>query len=320
MARKVQTVMVLLWFCTAAAQAALAQDRMALVIGNGAYTHVERLANAANDARLVAGALEQAGFEVTLVLDADQATLVRAISQFGRDLRTRDPDTTGLFYFAGHGVQSFGYNYLLPVDVSLTDAADLPLVGIEAQAILRQMYSARNRTNIVILDACRNNPFDALPDLDDNGLAEMKAPTGTFLSYSTAPGEVALDGAGDNSPFTEALARHIPEPGVPIELTFKSVRVDVLEATGGRQVPWDTSSLTSDFTFIPAARGEVALWTEVRDSEDAQKVARFLDAYPDSHFRPEAEALLAALDGGSPGGGIGAAVPRRRSPASPSRT
>ena len=148
----------------------------------------------------------------------------RAIAQFGRELRKAGGDATGLFYYAGHGVQSFGNNYLLPVDVSLSDAADLDLVAVEAQSVLRQMASARNRTNIVILDACRNNPFSEIPELDDNGLAEMKAPTGTFLAYATAPGGVALDGLGGNSPFTQAVVEQIVEPGQPIEQLFEQVR------------------------------------------------------------------------------------------------
>jgi uncharacterized caspase-like protein len=285
----------------AAAVPALAKSRIALVVGNGAYGSVPQLDNPVPDAELIARTLRQTGFEVTLLTDADQVTLVRAIAQFGRDLRAAGEDTTGLFYYAGHGVQSFGANYLLPTDLSLTDAADLPLVAIEAQSVLRQMASARNRTNIVILDACRDNPFETIPDMNDNGLAEMKAPTGTFLAYATAPGSVALDGDGGNSPFTTALAARIGEPGLPIEQLFKDVRVAVLEETGGAQVPWDTSSLTGDFAFVPAQARSVAqiaedqLWTSVKASRDPVQVLLFLRGNPGSAYEADARALLAEL-------------------------
>ncbi|MDT8857503.1 caspase family protein [Paracoccaceae bacterium Fryx2] len=261
---------------------ALAEPRFALVIGNGAYQAVAPLDNAVADAQLMAGTLERKGFTVTLLIDTGQADLKRGIGQFGRQLREAGADATGLFYYAGHGVQSFGANYLLPVDASLTDAADLGLVGVPADAILRQMYSARNKTNIVILDACRNNPFAAIPDLGDNGLAEMKAPTGTYLAYSTAPGAVALDGADGNSPFTRALAAEIDSPGAPIEQVFKQTRVAVLAATNGLQTPWDTSSLTASFSFTPAvvlSPEELAarqLWDSVRESRDPVQIMLFL--------------------------------------------
>ncbi|WP_299809438.1 caspase family protein [uncultured Roseibium sp.] len=278
-----------------------AEARLALVIGNGAYSNVTALDNPVNDAVLMADSLRQVGFDVTLITEATQDKLIRAISDFGRRLREAGDDATGLFYYAGHGVQSFGSNYLLPVDIELRDAADLSLVGVPANAVLRQMFSARNQTNIVILDACRNNPFSAIPDLTDNGLAEMKAPTGTYLAYSTAPGEIAVDGGGSNSPFTEALARRLSTPGVPIEALFKDVRVEVLEATGGNQTPWDTSSLTVDFQFAPAvvlSAEEIQtrqLWESVRLSRDPVQVLLFLRASPSNPYTHEARALLQEL-------------------------
>ncbi len=280
---------------------ALAETRIALVVGNGAYGAVSPLDNPVPDATLIARTLERTGFEVTLLTDANRVTLVRAVAQFGRDLRAAGPDATGLFYYAGHGVQSFGANYLLPVDISLTDAADLPLVGLEAQSVLRQMASARNRTNILIFDACRDNPFEKVPDMNDNGLAEMKAPTGTFLAYATAPGSVALDGSGANSPFSAALASRMTEPGLPIEQLFKGVRVDVMEVSGGAQVPWDTSSLTRDFAFVPGivrTTAEIAdeqLWNSVVASRDPVQVLLYLRGNPGSAHEAEARALLAEL-------------------------
>ncbi len=278
-----------------------AEARIALIVGNGSYRAVAQLDNPVPDADLMARTLRDKGFEVTIVTDADQLDLNRAISQFGRDLRAAGKDATGLFFYAGHAVQSFGENYLLPVDAALTDAADLTLVGVQAQAVLRQMRSARNKTNIVILDACRNNPFETIADLNDNGLAEMKAPTGTFLSYSTAPGAVALDGLDGNSPFTKALAREIPTQGVPIEQMFKKVRVEVIAETNGQQTPWDTSSLTGDFFFEPKEQltpeelQERQLWDSVKASDDPVQLMLFLRGYPAGRYQAEARTRLSVV-------------------------
>ena len=278
--------------------------RLALVIGNGSYGAVSALDNPVNDARLISKTLEGLGFTVTVAVDIGQIEMKRAIAQFGRDLRAAGSEATGLFYYAGHGVQSFGNNYLLPVDVTLSDAADLDLMAIEAQSVLRQMASARNRTNLVILDACRNNPFENVPELNESGLAEMKAPTGTFLAYATAPGSVALDGQGSNSPFTRALVEQIAVPGQPIEQAFKEVRRAVLDQSGGVQTPWDTSSLVSDFVFAKAPEEpvltaaqteELQLWRSVRASRDPVQLMLFLRGYPDGEFAQEARALLAEV-------------------------
>lgn len=279
-----------------------AEPRIALVVGNGGYTAVGPLANPVSDADLMARTLQGLGFEVTLLRDSTKAGMSRAVADFGSALRAAGPEATGLFYYAGHGVQSFGRNYLLPVDAAISNAADLDLVAVDAESVLRQMASARNKTNIVILDACRNNPFATLADLGDNGLAEMKAPTGTFLAYATAPREVALDGPDGNSPFTKALAAMIVSQGLPIEQVFKEVRVAVLDATGGRQTPWDTSSLTTDFVFAAAASDEAHLWETVRVSGDPVQIKLFLKAYPDTARRDEAEELLAAVMPVAPAG------------------
>jgi hypothetical protein len=283
---------------SAFATSAQAQDRIALIIGNANYTTVSALDNPSRDATLMAETLETIGFQVTLLINATQNEMNTALGNFGRALRSSGPETTGLFYYAGHGVQSFGNNYLLPVDVSLQDAADLDLQGVEAQTVLRQMASARNRTNFVILDACRNNPFKDIPDFGDAGLAEMKAPTGTFLSYATEPGSVALDGVGENSPFTLALAKEMVKPGVPVEQVFKQVRVSVLEQTMDRQTPWDTSSLTTNFTFVnapledPKALAARQLWDSVRATRDPVQIMLFLRGYPDSVHTDAARSLL----------------------------
>jgi len=287
------------------------QERIALVIGNSTYMHVSPLDNAINDAQLITQSIRDAGFSVTLLQDATQIDMRRAIADFGRALRDGGPETVGLFYYAGHGVQSFGTNYLLPVDAGLTDAADLDLVAMDASSVLRQMASARNRTNIVILDACRNNPFENIRDLDDNGLAEMKAPTGTYLAYATAPGRVAMDGTGQNSPFSYALAEAIQIEGAPIERVFKDVRVKVIAQTGGVQTPWDTSSLTREFVFRPGKQlsaeemAEQQLWNSVAKSRDPVQIMLFLRSYPRGLYQDEARAMLSdvlelELKGGKP--------------------
>lgn len=290
---------VVIWF--GSALPGIAEKRVALIIGNGNYTSVTPLDNPAADATLMARTLETLNFDVTTVLDATQDELRRAISGFGRQLRASGRDTVGLFYYAGHGVQSFGTNYLLPVDVALTDAADLDLVALEAEAVLRQMRSAQNRTNIVILDACRNNPFETIPSLDDNGLAEMKAPTGTYLAYATGPGSVALDGTDANSPFSAALAVEITREGLAIEEVFKNVRVRVLEQTNNFQTPWDASSLTTNFVFKPAVAPplgdleEAQVWASVRASNDPVQLMLFLRSFPDGPFEQAARARLKDL-------------------------
>ena len=287
-----------------AVSAEQSEQRFALVIGNSAYSSVLRLDNPVHDAELMAKTLKEQGFKVALKLDAAQIEMKRAIADFGRELRAAGTEATGLFYYAGHGVQSFGNNYLLPVDATLQNAADLDLVAVEAQSVLRQMASARNRTNLVILDACRDNPFEHLPDLNENGLAEMKAPTGTFLAYATAPGGVALDGIGGNSPFTAEVARQISIPGLPIEQAFKEVRRAVLEQSQGRQTPWDTSSLVSDFVFVAAPEEpvltaaeveELQLWRSVEHSRDPVQLMLFLRGYPQGRFSDTARLLLAEV-------------------------
>ncbi|MGC1505115.1 MAG: caspase family protein [Sulfitobacter sp.] len=296
--RMALSIAMLVWGMAQAVTAQTDAPRIALIVGNGSYSAVTPLDNPVPDAELMAKTLEARGFAVTVLSDANQVTMNRAIAQFGRDLRKGGKEATGLFYYAGHAVQSFGSNFLLPTDASLGNAADLSLVGVPAQAVLRQMFSARNKTNIVILDACRNNPFDAIPELNDNGLAEMKSPTGTFLAYSTAPGAVALDGADDNSPFTKALADQITVPGVPIEQMFKNVRVKVIAETGGQQTPWDSSSLTGDFFFtagVPLSEEEQAeeqLWASVKNSTDPVPVVLFMRGYPNSKYIEEARQLL----------------------------
>jgi uncharacterized caspase-like protein len=283
------------------AGAAAAEDRVALIIGNGGYASVPKLANAVADAKLIARTLRGLNFRVNELFDADQTHMKTAIADFGRGLRASGPDTIGLFYFAGHGVQASGVNYLIPVDGAIRDEADLDLVGVEARWVVRQMETARNVTNIVILDACRDNPF-AAAGARGQGLARMDAPTGTFIAYSTAPGSVALDGAAANSPFSAALAASMVQPGQPLEQTFRQVRVNVLRETSGRQTPWDSSSLVREFVFNPAKApppdfAEEKAWSIARAAGDRAIIAQFLRDFPKSVHADEAQTLIGTASG-----------------------
>jgi tetratricopeptide (TPR) repeat protein len=225
----------------------IAKKRVALVIGNSAYENTAPLKNSVNDANLMAISLKNAGFEVTKLLDADYRTLKRAMLTFGRSLR--DGPEAGLFYYAGHGIQVRGKNYLVPVNAKINDEDEVDLEAIDVNAFLQVMESSSSDINIIVLDACRNNPFARSFRSAAQGLATIDAPKGTFIAYATAPGSVASDGLGDNSPYTVALSKAIEKQGLTIEQVFKSTRVSVLKQTASKQVPWETSSITGNFFF-----------------------------------------------------------------------
>jgi hypothetical protein len=248
------------WNAQHAAQAAAAPaaavastpPRIALVIGNSRYAKLAGLTNPARDADLIAASLRADGFQVELVIDADQRGAKAAIQRLGQRLRAAGPEATGLFYFAGHGLQFQGTNYLVPVTADIQAEGDLELDAVSADSVVAQMRVAGNTTNIIILDACRDVPVLRASRSDTSrGLARMTSPTGTFIAYSTGPGETAEDGSGTNSPFALALAAELAKPGEPIEDVFRNVRKVVLRATGQKQTPWDSSSLVDEFTFRP---------------------------------------------------------------------
>jgi uncharacterized caspase-like protein/formylglycine-generating enzyme required for sulfatase activity len=239
----------------ASALAQAAETRIALVIGNSDYSSGP-LPNPANDAKLIGDALTGLGFDVIARRNADQITMKRAIQEFGSRLESAGPGAVGLFYYAGHGLQLSGRNYLIPTTARIEREGDVEIEAVSADWVIEQMRYARNRLNIVILDACRNNPFTRSMRSVDHGLATMDAPAGILIAYSTAPGAVAADGTGRNSPYTEALTHAMREMHQPVEQVFKHVRVGVMTATSGKQVPWESSSLTGDFYF--AAPNKVA--------------------------------------------------------------
>ncbi|HEX9934719.1 MAG TPA: caspase family protein, partial [bacterium] len=223
------------------------ENRTALVIGNGAYA-VSPLRNPVNDARLVAAALRESGFTVILRENADKAQMKAAISEFGGKIRNGG---VGIFYFSGHGVQVQDRNYLIPVGANIEYEQHVDLEALDVGYVSAEMENAGNRLNVIILDACRNNPFARSFRSATRGLAQMMAPRGTLVAYSTAPGNVALDGDGENSPYTLAFASALRKSGLELMNVFKAVRSDVRVKTQNKQVPWESSSVEGDFYFIP---------------------------------------------------------------------
>jgi uncharacterized caspase-like protein len=236
----------------AAAAAEAGESRVALVIGNASYKDAP-LANPVHDARAVAKALNGLGFKVSLRVNLTQTQLRRAIREFGDELHATQG--VGLFYFAGHGVQISNRNFLIPVGSDIQREYEVEEQAVDAGTVMSMMQSARARVNIVILDACRNNPFIRDFRSTVNGLAPMQAPAGSLIAFSTAPGQTAIDGSGQLGLYTEHLVENIALPGLKIEDVFKNVRIGVQRASGGKQVPWENTSLTGDFYF----KGPVAV-------------------------------------------------------------
>ena len=288
-----------------------AAARLALVIGNGDYGS-QPLSNPANDAALMAATLREVGFEVMEVINADRRALRRAVHDYSKLLNQSGEDAVGFVYYAGHGIQAQGENYLIPVDARIEDSIDVEFEGFPASTLLNALGNAGNRLNIVVMDACRNNPYKAATRSGGAGLARMDAPSGTLIAYSTAPGKVAADGRGKNSPYTRALARAIQIPGAKVEDVFKSVRVSVMDRTNDAQVPWESSSLTGDFFFVddepepapvaaPSAPAqpdntvELTFWNSIKDSDDPGLFEAYLGQYPNGLFAALASAKIAAI-------------------------
>ncbi|RQH03817.1 caspase family protein [Bradyrhizobium sp. RP6] len=225
------------------------EQRVALVIGNANYQNAPQLANPDDDAQSMAQFLNSAGFEVVAATDLTQNDMLRVVQDFSAKVASRGPNTVAMVYYAGHGVQLAGENYLVPVDAKVSSPAELVNNSVRLVDVMSTLETIPSRMRIVILDACRNNPF---PEVNDagRGLAIVDAPNGSIVGYSTAPGAEALDGTGGHSPYTQAFLNIAREPNVPIEQLFKRVRLQVNQTTSGGQIPWESSSLTSDFTFF----------------------------------------------------------------------
>jgi uncharacterized caspase-like protein len=260
-----------------AALPAAAEKRVALVIGNSAYLNAGTLSNPVNDASDTARVLKAFGFNVILGLDLTKPAFEEKVRKFSHALANAD---TAILFYAGHGLQVAGRNYLLPVDAKLGSERDLDFEAISLDFVLKQMEVEREgKINVVFLDACRDNPLSknlarsmgTRSVAVGKGLAEVHTGVGTFIAYSTQPGNVALDGESRNSPFTEAFTKRVQEPGHNLTSIMIDVRKDVLAATGGKQVPWDHSALTSDFYFQPGtARSPEPAGTKVAAAEPRQ--------------------------------------------------
>ena len=314
------------------AMPASAAQRVALVIGNGAYEYTDPLRNPVNDAADVAAVLKGLGFTVIEGRDLDRGAFGEKLREFARAARGAE---AALFFYAGHGLQVNGENYLLPIDARLREDIDLDFEALELRAVLRQM---RSRTNLVFLDACRDNPLaqDLARSMGASrsaaigrGLGRVDAASSTLIAYATQPGNVAADGTGRNSPFTTALLEHIAVPGRSVNDLLTAVTDEVATATAGRQQPWTHSSLRKPFYFKspdakpepapPEASGqpsnrrtaeqlaakrltaeeELLFWKTVRDSASAANVRAYLDRYPEGAYAVLARNLLEQLENGT---------------------
>ena len=307
-----------LCFCIAFTALADTGRRVALVIGNGAYQNALHLPNPPNDAKAVAEALRGLGFEVIDAVDLDQPDMLAKVDDFSAKLEGAD---TGLFYYAGHGLQVGGENYLVPIDARLQREAQIRLQTLPLQTVLATM-EASVPTRLVLLDACRDNPLaQALKrsmaasrsTAVGQGLAEVRTAVGTLIAYATGPGDVASDGQGAHSPFTGALLDHIATPGLEVRQVLGRVRDEVLKQTGDRQVPWDSSSLRGEFYFkspepivldpstepsppMPPSTGyggrDREAFGVIAESRRTRDFAIFLERYPDSTLAPFVQSRL----------------------------
>jgi len=259
------------------------ESRLALVMGQSAYRSVPALPNPVRDARAIAQALTDVGFEVTSASDLSEHQIRENIGEFAGKVGTKGPNAVALVFYAGHGVQIDGENYLMPVDVDPKREADVPIQAIRLNDLLNALTSVPNRMRIVLLDACRNDPFPAINKTAGHGLALVDAKIsvlGTFVSFSTSPGAEADDGDGANSPYAAALLSALKEKGITIEDALKHVRVAVNKATGGRQTPWDSSSLTENFEFAPLPGAETGTPKQVVAKRTVDEWRRELEGKP----------------------------------------
>lgn len=291
--------------------------RIALVIGNGTYANAPALRNPPNDARDMALMLRSLGFDVTSGINIGQKEMKRLIREFGIKLKGGG---TGLFYYAGHGVQSKSRNYLIPVDADIQSEAEVEDSGVDAALMLNFMDEAQNGLNIVILDACRNNPFARSFRSANDGLAQVDAPTGTLIAYATAPGRVASDGTGQNGLYTSELLKQMQASGVSITEILMRVRAEVMKQTDNKQVPWEASSLVGSFYFRGGAPNtpsqapvtpintpqivgvdpiaiELSFWDSIKSSTNANDFNAYLEKYPQGQFAPLAKNKLGSLTG-----------------------
>ena len=293
-----------LWVPNGHAQTTLnALPRLALIIGNTKYVEAP-LKNPANDARAIAGELQKTNFKVNLLLDAGRAQMAEAIASFSADLaKTKG---VGMFYYAGHGAQLAWRNYLIPVDAVIEKLEDMRAKTIELSSLLEGMTKAKNPMNVIMLDACRDNPFGTKVPTEQKGLSQFDAPPGSLLAYATSPGNTASDGDGANGLYTENLLREIKVPEAKIEDVLKRVRLAVRRKSEGQQIPWESTSLEDDFYFLPPQHirklseaelektfnEELAIWEKIKTSQDPEPLENYLRAYPSGKFSELAQYRL----------------------------
>lgn len=225
------------------------EKKTALIIGNGNYKNGP-LKNAVNDALDIAATLGGKGFKVILRENASRVEMRNAIREFGTEI---NQGGVGLFYYSGHGIQIDGVNYLIPIDADIELKAEVAEECISAASVLKVMEYSNNRINVIILDACRNNPFRSFSRSDEKGITRMDPPQGAkqgaIIAFATAPGAVASDGESRNGLYTSKLLKYMNTPGLTLEEVFKKARIDVLNESAGLQIPWENNSLTGDFYF-----------------------------------------------------------------------
>lgn len=272
--------------------------RLALVIGNAHYAKLGTLANPGRDAELMAARLRQTGFDVTAVADRDLKSLSQDIEDFAQKVKARGPSTVALLYYAGHGVENDGVNYLVPVNADIRKRADIVPQSLSVKRVADRLASSGNALNILIVDACRDNPFPpGATAATAQGLVPMGAVYGVFIASATGSGQVAYDGDDGHSPYTKALADAMTVPGERLEDVFKSVRRQVRLSTGEQQIPWESTSLELDFVFVPPPPPPSQAAQLLAAAKETGNVALYdllIDRFPAS---PEAiEARAAAAD------------------------
>jgi hypothetical protein len=309
-----KAIAVALALLTVAATAQAPLDvRVALVIGNSTYAGNAALTNPGNDAQAMASALKQLGFTVVELRNGGKSEMTQAVVKVSDVLRGKQG--VGMLYYAGHGLQLDWRNYMVPVDAKLSSAADVLSQAVDVNTVLEAFKSAGNRMNILVLDACRDNPFAATAS--GKGLAQVDAPPGTFLAYATAPGNVAQDGdvkSGDkagNGLYTQYLLEELKRPATRIEDVFKRVRLNVRQQSQGRQIPWESTSLEDDFYFNAGLKVKVAdvdgqavrdeflvekeAWDKIKDSIKVEDFYAFLLKYPSGFISEQAQFRVAQL-------------------------
>jgi uncharacterized caspase-like protein len=273
--------------------------RLALVIGNAGYVKLGQLDNPGKDAQLIADKLRQLGFDVTEKLDRSLKGMADDVDEFARKIRERGKDTVSVLYYAGHGLESDGINYLVPVDADIKRRSDIAARSLSVQRIADRLASAGNQLNILILDACRDNPFpESVAPRGVTGLVPMGAAYGEFIASATGSGKVAFDGADGHSPYARGLAEAIATPGEKLEDVFKSVRRQVRLATGEQQIPWESTSLELDFYFVPPPPPPSPAAQLLAAAEETANAALFdllIERFPDSSEAATAKASLAKL-------------------------